>query len=708
MKPVFKSASKASKRLAERRAAFAVMLAAASLAASTTGSVQAQSSAASTSGKPAPPVVVVLLPADKRMSDQLAQSLVDLKNSLRSNERLQVLTYSPDAPSFIVAARSVGVDLKHLSSDQQRQALANALGANIWVRIGPDKHNNSSLDIAAFDVSSGHEIESGGSAAPAPDGGQVVAAGNAAALIFGDAQHYEGTSAPVGTVPVPMVALPQVAPVLPVIAPVPAVIDVPAAPLRAPIAPSTPLPTAAVAAPAPVTPPEAPASSPISASAPSLPAPVVVPAVPPPAILQSRVIAPPAVAPIVAPPPLVAAPAVPPAAIIAPAPAAPQVVVVPSVSASAPAPAPASVPPPVVAAPAIVAPPVETTEPATPAQAAVPPPMPAAPVVPPPLSNAGTPSMTLPSKQPTPLDSATEALLDEGDAANSQGDTAKAIDDYRQAVDQSPLNASPRVRLAQAYLDSGSADMALSELQRAVAIEPQSAELKTYLEKLQQQHTLAGIDLLVLTVNAASNPSDQQSELALGDAYWNSKNLVLAEQTYRQAAHEAPDPSQADVPYARLARLYAATERYSDCIDALSHSGAVGYPAALRIIQQQSDNLMGSIDSSLQQFRAGNTSRTQLYDQLRLLDAQVSSYAGFLGKVSPPSQYKISYLHRKLAANLMAQMTPNLLNYALTAQTSYLSESQSLQHDALAELSQANVLDHLQDTDNSGQVSDPS
>ncbi len=278
----------------------------------------------------------------------------------------------------------------------------------------------------------------------------------------------------------------------------------------------------------------------------------------------------------------------------------------------------------------------------------------------------------------------------------ARSDDDGAVDDYRNAVDESPRNAAPRVRLAQAYLASGDSAAALNELQRAVAIDPQNRELANYLQQAQQQHLLPGIDVLVLTVNAASKPGDQQSQLALGDAYWNSKSLVLAEQTYLQAAHAATGELEAEMPYARLARLYAATQRYPECLKAISLSGSLGYPAALRIIQQQSDNLMGSIDSSLQQFSSGAITRTQLYDQLRSLDTQAAAYASFLGKVTPPGEYKMSYLHRKLAANLVAQMTPNLLNYALTAQTSYLSQSQSLEHDALAELSQANGIDHLQ------------
>ena len=135
-------------------------------------------------------------------------------------------------------------------------------------------------------------------------------------------------------------------------------------------------------------------------------------------------------------------------------------------------------------------------------------------------------------KPPTALDTATQGLLDQGDAAMARSDDAGAVEDYRNAVDESPRNAAPRIRLAQAYLASGDSATALSELQRAVAIDPQSKELASYLQQIQQQHLLPGVDVLVLTVNAASKPGDQQSELALGDAYWNSKNLVLAEQTY--------------------------------------------------------------------------------------------------------------------------------------------------------------------------------
>ena len=113
--------------------------------------------------KPAPPIVVVILPADKKVDDQLAESIVEMKNAVRNDPRFEVLSYSPDAPSFIIAAKSAGVDLKKLSTDAQRQSLAQALGAKIWVKLGNDRRNETNVDVGIYDALTGQALNGTGS-----------------------------------------------------------------------------------------------------------------------------------------------------------------------------------------------------------------------------------------------------------------------------------------------------------------------------------------------------------------------------------------------------------------------------------------------------------------------------------------------------------------------------------------------------------------
>ncbi len=663
--------------------------------------------------KHAPPIVVVLFPDFSNPSVDFLKNVADLKSRLRINDRLEVLSYDPEAPAFLVAAQDAKADVTKVDDPAVRAAMSRSLGARLAVTITGDPINTRRVDLSLVEILSKRDTRT-----VTPDEIDDRTVEQATGDITDSAIHAQadviaGTQAlppaspivPTPTTPAPLVASPtSVAPPPAPTPPQPPVVAPPA------VSPSTALaPPASAAppviAPAPVVAPPvpkvqiAPAPSPAmpSQTPPAVVTPAEVPAqvaVAPPAQTQSVEQVPVRVSPPVikskpspAPVPVIVTPPKPAPVIVAPTPQ-----VLPSAPPAA-EPTPAPMP---VAPPAVI---VRLPEPmnAAPIPAPEAPPIVAAPPAPTPRHsvsvNVAPDNETLTPPPTTPINDEAQKWISSGDQAMGSGDAGRAVDEYRHAVNESPRNAIPRLKLAQAYIAVAQQDMAVDELRRAGEIDPKSADLRDFLTDQAKRGTLPGADSLLLELKAGSTPNDPSSLIALGDSYWNSNHLDQAEQSYSQAAQLAPDLPDA---YARLARLYAASERYDECLAALKKSGDEGYGSALRIIVQRSDSLIGDIDAALLSFRSGDRTRTELYGSLTNTDKRIAAYDEFIKQIQPPAAYKVSYLHRKLAANLLAQVTPALENYALTGENQFIEQGTDLEKSAEQELTLANVADKLQ------------
>jgi tetratricopeptide (TPR) repeat protein len=611
--------------------------------------------------KPPPPVVVALFPSSSSPSKSVQSALVALKEELRTNPGIQLLSFDPNSPTFILAGREAGLDLDRIETESDRLRMDQAIGAQLSVTVSGSRDGSDAgqpkIDIAVHSVSS-TGVESAGISAA---GDTVSAAAQlideqVMVLAAARAMQQSNGSQPTATTSNPA---PTAQPAGP------------AAETRAAPPNQEPATTAATAAPAPL---PATPSSPFAppdqiASKPTASRPAAV-STPP---QQDR---PTAATPASASPATTAAPVVSRVTVSQPPilPAAPSTPAVTDRTQSTPTAGPAPSAQPLAPEQSAPAPPVEVQSQSTASPAPEPNPVEIAP--------------------PTPMTTDAENHISDGNDAMARAEIGKAIELYRMAVDASPRNAIPRIELAKAYLANGENKLAVEQLQRAIAFDPLSSDLQTYLESAAKSGDMPGIDMLRLQLQAKSHPTDASALLQLGDDYWNSNRLDLAEQSYGEAARL---PHSGYEPYARLARLYAATERYGDCLDALSHSGTAGYPAALRIIKEKAESLIGDVDAETQDFQNGKTSRADYYKALEAGDKRIAAYADFIGKIVPPPAFKVSYLHRRLAANLLAQMTPDLENYALTAQSLYQDQARNLEHSAETELREANVADRLQE-----------
>jgi len=387
-------------------------------------------------------------------------------------------------------------------------------------------------------------------------------------------------------------------------------------------------------------------------------------------------------APVVVPPPPVV---VPPPPVVVPPPAAPIV-------------RPPTPPTPYVSVPVFqshkVIPPtvVKQPRPQVPLVAALPPrgsiftPTPQEETVTPAVRPAPT-SDTLPVIKPQPKAedlAAIAPLMNRGDSALEGGDVVGAIALYRQAVNGAPLSLAPRLKLARAYQKGGLSEKALSEAQRALEIAPDSQPLQQFLAQLDQENGTSDGTLARFRVQIERNADDPAAHAGLAEALWNSGDLAGAETEYKAAKRLAPaSDHSAD---AHLAQLYATQARYDDCLAALQDAGKDGYALALKIVKNRADTLSSTLEASRDAFAGGKSTREQFYDGAKTTDAQAQALAGFVARVTPPAEYKLSHLHRMLSTNLLAQEAATLRTFIETGDTKQSDSVSKLEKAAQTEM----------------------
>ncbi len=575
----------------------------------------------------APLPTLVLYPRTVGDPDDI-RALVDLRKKLRADGQFEVLTYDPEAAAVVRAADEANHPdwlTGPMTADADRLALSRSLGAAFFVVVSRADGRGKS-DVRLEETAPGARFWS-------VYGKKTDDAARAVEQQAQDALAHPASVAP-STPPVASVPLP-------------------AHPAPPPVV--TPLPK-----PAPILPPVVPV---VAAPAPTVPRPVPLPPVvtmppvevkpTPPGVTVTP--APPKPAPVVAAPPVVLAapnPAPPPAKTAPPA-----VIVVPVPKTEAP-------PVPTLVAPSSLPIPAPTTVPkaSLPTAPAVvlSPPSAVAPVVTAPVSvRAATP----------PVDdlSAIQGTLDQGDAELARGNFIGAIAFYRDAVNGAPLSTTPRLKLAEAYLEADMRDKALDEAERALGVAPDSKPIQQFLMRLDAQTGSADGAVARYSALVAQNSQDPEAHLELGDALWNNNQVAQAEDEYKTAQSDAaPGSPSLQAAAAHLARLYAAQSRYTDCLLSLKDAGASGYALALEMVQSRADTLMSTLDVSRDAFTAGKSTHADFYKVAGDVRTQAQDLADFVVRVTPPPAFKISHLYRVQATHLLAQQAAVLVTYIET------------------------------------------
>jgi hypothetical protein len=373
-----------------------------------------------------------------------------------------------------------------------------------------------------------------------------------------------------------------------------------------------------------------------------------------------------------------------------PAPAAPVPPLVPSPVPAPPVTPPAAPPVTPPAAPPVTppaAPPVTPPAVVTPSPTPVPD-KPATIVAPSPLPIPAPSTVKVtPTPPPVvpPVDdiSGIRAKLQDGDAKLAQGNFVAAISLYRDAINEAPLSAVPRLKLAQTYLEADMRDKALDEAQRALQIAPGDASIQQFLIQIDAQSGKSDGAVARYKAQVTQDPQDAMAHVELGDAFWNNGELDQAEQEYKSGqslAGVGTPPAQA--ASAHLARLYAAQQRYDDSLASLQQAGPGGYALALGIVQSRMATLSSTLDVAEDAFKAGTTTHADFYKTVEDVSTQAQQLADFVIKVTPPPAFKVSHLYRVQATHLLAQQSAVLVTYIETSDPAKEDQAAQLGKDA--------------------------
>ena len=644
--------------------------------------------------KALPPITIVLFDRPARYDDDLPKVVVDTRDALRDNSRLEVLLFSPSSPSFILAARSSSqpLTLDNVNSAAVESQITSAVGGKYYIVFTPDEDQKK---IAA------QIVPCDGGSSPiliGNEGPRDSAADIAAKIISLDTADEQSAPAP----PPPHVAAPQALPPALPTAPVVAQSDVSQAVPTA----STPVSSAAAI---PATPNNVGISN-ITVSVDGQPytpptqnatsvQPVLPTAVPPVPTRQTTI-------PILPPLSLPASQQPVTRSTVSAIPATPNSVGISNITVSVgdqPV-DPNSPSPGLQPAPSVVVPPVTDTP--LPIQSTITQPS-AAPAASsaypsgmPPI--ADMPVITGPDMAPMSgllgtgadekLDSDASNAVAQGDAAMLGGDALSAIGLYKNAISLAPRAMSPRLKLAQAYLTAGMKTQAVAEAKRALLIDPQNHDAKEFIVS-QGDSSDPSNGVVLAQAQSEGDPSNPNVWISLGDAYWNANDPDNALDSYKRAADL--DPSGV-VPQTRLAKFYAARAEYDLSLAALQKSGPEGYSYALKIISSRSESLVGDLDDETDRFSKGTDTREQFYTALKATYAQAEGLADFVAKIVPPDSYGVSHLHRELSTKLIAQTAAVWIDYAETNNGDDKSQAASLEQYAINEMKTASIAEDLQ------------
>jgi len=275
-------------------------------------------------------------------------------------------------------------------------------------------------------------------------------------------------------------------------------------------------------------------------------------------------------------------------------------------------------------------------------------------------------------------------LLNKGDAALDSGDVVGAISFYRQAINGAPLSVVPRLKLAEAYEKGGLTDKALDEAKRALEISPDSLPIQQFLTEIDNQNGTSDGSTTRYRAMVERDPKDSAAHSGLAEALWNGGDLQGAEVEYKAAKKfAAQDDHSAD---AHLAQLYATLARYDDCLASLQEAGKNGYALAIKIVRSRADTLSSMIEASRDSFAAGKSTREQFYDGSKKVSTQAQALADFVSKITPPADYKLSHLHRRLSTNLLAQEAAALVTSIETSDASQTESVATLDKEAQTEM----------------------
>lgn len=264
--------------------------------------------------------------------------------------------------------------------------------------------------------------------------------------------------------------------------------------------------------------------------------------------------------------------------------------------------------------------------------------------------------------------------MEAGDRAMSTGDTALAVDKYRQSISLQPMEATPRAKLIQALLVLKMDTHALSEAKRATLLIGAVPELAGPLADAYVSADQPEEAEKLFRSMLEKDPTNMQITLRLVDVLWNNGRIGEAETLLKQANTSAD--KQYD-PALKLAHLYALKSQFVEASEMVSrvyqlipvsdealrsqvfNSLVVDlYPAIERIHRLSTEALKSQVDKKL--------TRELLYNALLTRSNEAEKLNSYVASLSPtPPQitvhegYKLSCV---LLKNGLATLTDGITN----------------------------------------------
>ncbi len=276
-------------------------------------------------------------------------------------------------------------------------------------------------------------------------------------------------------------------------------------------------------------------------------------------------------------------------------------------------------------------------------------------------------------------------LFAKGDEAAAAGNTAVAIDYYKQVINKAPNNFEARLKLADIFIKRGYNDEAKDEINRAEALGADPKEC----ERLRNK--IAGIDAVAGGTDPQQQPAPDatkpdkpiqtrtftypnDSKILEGDRLWNEKATDKALAAYREAAKITPSDYR---PYERMAMLYASVGKFGECVQTLAAlNKADPYPPENDLanryrvfsltFDKHFESAMKKYNSSFNAYADGSSTRESYYNTLRSLSTRLTQMASFADSMPAPAYAQAVNAKRGSAATFLAQAVSSVLLYLET------------------------------------------
>ena len=311
---------------------------------------------------------------------------------------------------------------------------------------------------------------------------------------------------------------------------------------------------------------------------------------------------------------------------------------------------------------------------------------------------------------PTATDYKTQA-----DESLNAGNLALAIQQYSLAVSADPNNGSLRIKLSDAYSRKGLYDRAIEELDRALTMGADKAQVDAAKQQIEQLRNGQQPQLPAQKESKPeSNPNNVKSvamsatsgksgaaKMAEGDKLWGQGQPDEAADAYKEAIKIDPSDWRA---YERLAIVDASMSMFGESRGVIELLNKVQpnppsdivknrYLTFRKAFDNHFASLLKQYDSDSADFAKRVINRESYYSTIKGLSIRMESMAKFLDALTVPDGNTTSNLHRSLACGLMAQAASNQLDYLETNSETSKSNAATFAEQAKKEIETAAKMD---------------